>query len=116
MKNLPRFGVRDDVGQGDGQQGLDVLPDAACFDGLDGFVVSPLLFALKGADAPALRADEQRYGNRINTFGTLHNCHYDEQWHGPGAWRTEGFEWTYEYRLRPGGILVAPRVLAEIER
>jgi len=60
--------------------------------------------------------DITAYGNRINTFGALHNCHYDEQWHGPGAWRTQGFEWTYEYRLRPGGILVAPRVLAETER
>ena len=51
-------------------------------------------------------------GNRINTFGALHNCEYDRGWFGPGAWRSQGVGWTYEYRLTKSGVLVAPRVLA----
>ena len=60
------------------------------------------------------RVDLTAYGNRMNTFGALHNCEYADIWHGPGAWRTEDRAWTYEYRLRESGVLVAPRVLAEI--
>lgn len=48
------------------------------------------------------------YGNRVNTFGALHNCNQTELWIGPNAWRTEGTAWSYEYQLRPTGILVSP--------
>jgi GNAT superfamily N-acetyltransferase len=50
------------------------------------------------------------YGNRSNTFGALHNVHYAERWHGPHAFRSAGENWSYEYRLRPSGILVAPEI------
>jgi len=59
------------------------------------------------------RIDVTAYGNRMNTFGALHNCQYADVWHGPGAWRTEGCGWTYEYRLRESGVLAAPRVMGE---
>ena len=52
------------------------------------------------------------FGNRVNTFGTLHNCNQKEEWFGPNSWRTEGDEWAYEYQLRPTGLLKAP-VLTE---
>lgn len=48
------------------------------------------------------------YGNRINTFGTLHNCNEKEFWCGPNAWRTTEASWAYEYQLKPVGILKAP--------
>ncbi|MFT3982849.1 MAG: glycosyl hydrolase [Lachnospiraceae bacterium] len=48
------------------------------------------------------------YGNRINTFGQLHNCNAAEVYFGPKTWRTEGEEWCYEYRLHKNGILKAP--------
>lgn len=48
------------------------------------------------------------YGNRINTFGTLHNCNEKEFWCGPNAWRTTGASWAYEYQLKPVGVLKAP--------
>lgn len=48
------------------------------------------------------------FGNRINTFGTLHNCNETERWYGPNAWRTEGTCWACEYQLEPSGILKAP--------
>ena len=54
-------------------------------------------------------------GNRVNTFGPVHNCNETETWIGPNAWRTEGTSWSYEYQLKPTGILKAPQIWAEIE-
>lgn len=48
------------------------------------------------------------FGNRINTFGTVHNCNQTETWYGPNAWRTEDEQWSYEYQLKPAGLLKAP--------
>ena len=48
------------------------------------------------------------FGNRVNTFGTLHNCDRKEDWYGPNAWRTTGDLWAYEYQIRPTGLLKAP--------
>lgn len=50
------------------------------------------------------------FGNRINTFGTLHNSHDTMKWFGPDAWRTTGAAWSYEYKLKPVGILKAAEV------
>jgi len=49
------------------------------------------------------------YGNRINTFGTLHSSDETMDWFGPDAWRTKGAAWSYEYRLKPTGILKSPK-------
>lgn len=54
------------------------------------------------------RMEFTAFGNRVNTFGTLHNCDKSVTWFGPNAWRTEGVRWSYEYQLRATGILVAP--------
>jgi len=75
--------------------------------------ISPWRVNLGCPAAGTHRVDLTAYGNRVNTFGALHNCEYASIWHGPGAWRTEGHGWTYEYRLRESGVLVTPRVLAE---
>ena len=48
------------------------------------------------------------YGNRLNTFGALHNSNETHHWHGPDAWRTGGAWWCYEYRTKPTGILKSP--------
>lgn len=53
------------------------------------------------------------YGSRINTFGCLHNCNQKEEWIGPNAWRTTGVQWSYEYQIKPMGLLKAP-VLREV--
>lgn len=60
----------------------------------------------KGAHTLNLTA----FGNRVNTFGTLHNCNETERWYGPNAWRTVGREWAYEYQLKPTGVLKTPVV------
>lgn len=48
------------------------------------------------------------YGNRVNTFGPVHNCNQKEIWIGPDAWRTVGTSWSYEYQLKSTGILISP--------
>jgi hypothetical protein len=50
------------------------------------------------------------FGNRVNTFGPIHNCNHTEHWIGPNAWRSEGAAWAYEYQLKKSGILVSPRI------
>ena len=50
------------------------------------------------------------YGNRINSFGPLHNCDDNTEWYGPSSWRTEGASYSYEYQFKKCGILSAPRL------
>ena len=50
------------------------------------------------------------YGNRVNSFGALHNCDPTLTWFGPTAWQSKGKAYSYEYRLRPTGLLVSPRL------
>ncbi len=54
--------------------------------------------------------DVTLYGNRYNSFGHIHNADKEHKWIGPDCWHTEGSQWTYEYMLRPMGILSAPIV------
>ena len=51
------------------------------------------------------------YGNRFNTFGTLHNCNDEYQWYGPDSYRTKGCEWSESWALRPFGILSRVEIL-----
>ncbi len=50
------------------------------------------------------------YGNRVNSFGALHNCDDTLVWFGPTAWQSKGHAFSYEYQLRPTGLLIAPRL------
>lgn len=50
------------------------------------------------------------FTHRYNTFGPLHLVNVRESWHGPGAWRSEGANWSYEYVLRPTGVLSSVEV------
>jgi hypothetical protein len=59
---------------------------------------------IKGTHALDITA----YGNRVNTFGAVHNADEKLNWFGPAAWRQTGASWSYEYQLRPMGILAAP--------
>ena len=54
--------------------------------------------------------DIKVFGNRINTFGSFHNCDENTEWYGPESWRTTGKSWAYEYQLKRMGILKAPTV------
>ena len=66
---------------------------------------------------PELGAGEHKisytvYGNRFNTFSALHSLVSDKKeiYTGPMYWHSTGFEWSYEYNLRPFGIIKAPIV------
>lgn len=54
--------------------------------------------------------DITAFGNRINAFGTVHNCNRSTTWVGPDAWRTTGNNWAYEYQLKPMGVLIKPTI------
>ncbi len=49
-------------------------------------------------------------GYRQNCFGPVHDADPNHIRVAPGAWRTEGNNWTESYRLKPLGILSAPRI------
>jgi len=51
------------------------------------------------------------FGNRLNTFGTPHNANSLWHWYGPGAWNVYGDEYSYEYQIKPTGILKSPEVI-----
>ena len=68
---------------------------------------APFRLELPQAEGEA-RLDLICFGDRINTFGPLHNCNPKENNWGPKAARTEGENWTDGYMVRPKGICVAP--------
>lgn len=51
------------------------------------------------------------FGNRFNTFGTLHNCNEEYKWYGPDSYRTRGSEWSEAWCVRPAGILSRVEIL-----
>jgi len=72
---------------------------------------APFQLALGALPTGVHGLDITCYGNRVNTFGALHNANAQTSWFGPSAWRTVGVEWSYAYQLRAMGILTAPRML-----
>lgn len=48
------------------------------------------------------------FGNRHNSFGALHQIDSSRRWFGPDAWRKDGDDWCYEYRVKALGILKSP--------
>lgn len=48
------------------------------------------------------------FGNRVNAFGTIHDCDETTEWYGPNEWRTEKERYAYEYQLRRMGVLKTP--------
>jgi hypothetical protein len=54
--------------------------------------------------------DITAFGNRFNAFGCVHLSNQAYTWFGSSAWRTEGLDWSYQYQLKPMGLLVAPSI------
>jgi hypothetical protein len=83
---------------------------------LAGRRVGPIAFAPFALDLGAVQGEQAldltAYGNRYNTLACLHRVSDGRRyfWAGPGCWRTTGNAWTYEYQLKPTGVLVAPQV------
>ena len=74
-------------------------------------VYPPYLLTVDGLEDGEHEVDLTLYIHRYNTFGPIHLVDEKESWHGPGAWRSDGSRWTYEYSLRRTGILSAPAVI-----
>ncbi|KAI7762982.1 hypothetical protein LZL87_014278 [Fusarium oxysporum] len=53
------------------------------------------------------------YGNRENSFGTLHMPEGVSRWFAPNAWRTEHDWWIEGYNVKPMGVLDGPRLKIE---
>ncbi len=53
------------------------------------------------------------FGNRYNAFGHVHCANESMRWLGPDCWRTEDDCWSYEYHLRPLGVLSTPKLLKD---
>ncbi|CDK24863.1 unnamed protein product [Kuraishia capsulata CBS 1993] len=51
------------------------------------------------------------YGDRENTFGSLHNNNPPYPWCWPGAWSETGDRWTYLYRLGQKGLVNHPQII-----
>ncbi len=82
---------------------------------VDGKRVGPILYAPYALDLGSLRPGEHEigvtaFGNRQNAFGPVHLCDASYSYQGPPAWRTTGNQWSYEYRLRPMGLLISPKL------
>lgn len=73
-------------------------------------IYPPYVLCIDGLDDGEHSVEMTLYTHRYNTFGPLHLVNESEPWHGPGAWRSEGSNWSYEYVLRRVGILTAPKI------
>ena len=71
--------------------------------------VSPYNLTVHGLSKGSHMLELVAFGNRVNTFGMLHNCNHTEPWPGhPDSFRTKDAAWAYEYQLKPSGILISP--------
>jgi len=82
---------------------------------LDGKLAGKIAFAPFQLDLGVLAPGEHQlditaFGNRVNTFGPLHNANEKMTWIGPAAWRHTGANFAYEYQLKRTGVLAAPIV------
>lgn len=82
---------------------------------LDGGAPKTVAFApyravLDGGEAGEHRLDIKLYLTRVNGFGPLHCADDKLSYPSPGAYRTSGDGWCYEYRLKPQGLGVSPWV------
>ena len=50
------------------------------------------------------------FGNRHNSFGSLHNTDDGYRWFGPSAWTMQGDSFSYEYNLADMGIMRNPEI------
>jgi len=81
---------------------------------LDGVRVGTVAFQPRVVDFGVLKYGQEYelkiicYGNRENSFGTLHMPDGVSRWFAPNAWRTEHDWWMEGYNVKPMGILTGP--------
>lgn len=73
-------------------------------------VYPPYTLEVNGLDTGKHTVSLNLYLHRFNSFGAVHMVNTGHKWHGPDAWRTSSFNWSYEYVLRTTGILKTPGI------
>lgn len=71
-------------------------------------IYPPYRLKISGISSGQHEIGVKLYLHRANSFGALHLVNEKERWHGPGAWRSKGQNWSYEYILKRNGVLKAP--------
>lgn len=60
------------------------------------------------------RLEWRLYGTRQNGFAQLHHTQGVYFYQSPNSWRSAGDLWSYEYRLKPAGILKSPEIAGAV--
>ncbi len=71
-------------------------------------VYPPYRFSLGRVSAGKHRVTLRLYVPRTNGFGPVHLSDSENGWPGPGAWRTRGDDFGYEYHFHTEGIMKQP--------
>lgn len=71
---------------------------------------SPYTAEIENAEKGDHMLEINAYISRYNCLSPLHLADAKADWIGSGAWRSEGDSWTECYRLRPSGLLSAPKI------
>ena len=84
-------------------------------DGESGVIAyAPYRYRFSGVAAGKHKVSYLLYGNRSNTFNSLHNLdtYMTEKlpYNGPAFWRAPDNKFRYEYQLKPFGMLRTPRI------
>ncbi len=81
---------------------------------LDDQAVGKIAFSPYKIKIPALRGIHEvkikLFQTRINGFGQLHHTPGVYFYQSPNSWRSADDLWTYEYQLKPAGILKSPEL------
>ncbi len=80
---------------------------------LGSIVYPPYDFKVSGLEGREHEVVLTLFGNRHNSFSPVHLCDKTVRWFGPDGWRTRGDKWSYEYNLKPLGILKSPEVFKQ---
>ena len=83
-----------------------------CLDGGAPKILSfaPYKCSLGAVTRGAHRVTVRLFVPRTNGFGPVHLADAKLPWMGPGAWRTSGDSFGYEYRLKPEGVMMKPQL------
>lgn len=71
---------------------------------------SPYVIRLPELSPGMHRITLRLYGTRQNGFAQLHHTQGIYFYQSPNSWRSAGDYWTYEYQLKPMGILKSPEI------
>ena len=71
-------------------------------------VYPPYTLSLGKVCAGSHRITLRLYVPRTNGFSPLHLSDSERNWINPGAWRTKGDGFSYEYHFKPEGIMMQP--------